>query len=1512
MKRDVSWGLTAAVAAAAVIGISTQRGGKPDVEPPARPAITEAAPNKVHTAKQAFENGPCTEIEKRLQDFLVAGQTKPLAAPPSCYINNQEQPASAKQKNKVDLQQAAQDLKDEQQEKQNKEALQDKAVHLKFVIATLPDPAHTHFSLLFDRYTEAIQEGASDSDYVYDSSWLPWDTEEAPYALFKDQHSAEDEKMRQEEQPGIILFRSKTSPGQKPDAVFHNGLVVFIVGEEPTQGIHRAQFVNATAWIAALHSPSDATARNPADGIPYHYMLPDGGILGPSFSGSLPSLTSLLEDPELAAQLQANTTRLIYSGTISDENEVTQFSNSAAKYQDHIRFASFQRSDEDALAAYYEYLKGQGVDRQSVAILSEDETAYGASNPSKESAQSEPLRLYYPRGIASLRTAYQKQSIFGSGDSSSPGAGRRTLSSNIADSEGQQHDTIREYNTGQLPQSQEGVLQQIVSQLRAHNSEYVVLRSSNPLDQLFLAHYLRMAYPHGRIVILGADVLLRRESGAARLSGIMTLTTYPLLPWEPQWTLDPAGQRGSSRRVYPQDSAEGVFVTTYFLLHPWLTINVDAPLNVALLKDELLAAGYEQSDKPPHQSIGSFQIMPDPVPGGANSNAPQSYKLSIYPGEENYFSGRPVTITIQVNKDGTGNKTSTVKSIDDAQGHTLPSYDLSFRSNSPFVPTDPSVSEHIPNYAPPYWSLKPETGPRPSRPPSIWLSVLGRNDFWPVAALSSVSKEKSPPQSADKPPPPWLVAHVLWLAQKRFPLWDIDSSPQWPGWKCSSDTWRAFCWPVSATQILQHIFFCWTAKPTGGPAGTAAFERLYIPLSTKIALFALLLWALFHLACSGLSSITSKPNYRAYFVCFPGTGREHRALLTLGSLALASAATTLAFGCGLMGMDVMLPDGAWLCALVVLLLWVLAGTALTINLEREKRLNSTYKPQQQTNPQQPPRTSSLGAFLARAWQELKAFLINIRQIFWRTFKAWFRRIFRLAFKPRHWHILWPEFLARYWPLCTYVLGTLAYYYGLYWCSERLLSPGNRIPLYWRSMNLTNGVSPAVPLIALSIGVYLWVWRSLQGLAFFGPDAPVLPATESLEFPNQLPGTSSSQQQAMLKWLNMFSKERAEEPILRLCKPFSGRAWIVFTIALLSQGVIGFLLDANNEEPIRSLGARSYTQFVCFLISVLIAVMLANAMQLLWIWIKLRQLLVHLDRLPLRRSMAAIRGVSWGSVWKISGNVLDFRYKLLVSLLECETHFRNALQAAKPEECKPWPGDEGYRKLHGPSNAEGTLDSLGVARGEFAAWYGSSWHNESLRNQDKLTALQHNYAAFAGNLMAWVLLPEWLKESEELLPISADAEGKEDPENKEGKSKTKAALAPHIRYAEEMVCYVYLGFIQNILGRMRTLVMGIVSLFIAATISLACYPFDPRTTVNAVMVLLFLILGAVIVVVYAQMHRDSVLSALTNTKSGELDPEFWFKLISFGAGPVLGLLATIFPEMTDFLFSWIAPGVSAIK
>ncbi len=218
-----------------------------------------------------------------------------------------------------------------------------------------------------------------------------------------------------------------------------------------------------------------------------------------------------------------------------------------------IEFRSFVHSGDLALDQYCRYVSAGGTDLARLAIVSEDETAFGGeygSDPGtspcrpksggatpKQGPAKGPVHLYYPRDISALRAAYQSQSIFTRAKQGNADLSRHILQSDLADPEGRDHDTVRAYSGDQTALSQEAELQQLITLMRAHNSQYILLRSSNPLDQLFLSHFFRMTYPQGRIVIVGADLLLRREIGASGLNGVMTLSTYPLLPWEQDWTL---------------------------------------------------------------------------------------------------------------------------------------------------------------------------------------------------------------------------------------------------------------------------------------------------------------------------------------------------------------------------------------------------------------------------------------------------------------------------------------------------------------------------------------------------------------------------------------------------------------------------------------------------------------------------------------------------------------------------------------------------------------------------------------------------------------------------------------------------------------------------------------------------------------------------------------------------------------------------------------------------------------
>jgi hypothetical protein len=262
MKKEGTIGAATILAIAAVVGVTLQVGSKQSTAGQAERAAPVRRLSQASKKPTSSELGPgCQSIGQQLEDFLNA---KGPIAPKECYGSD---PFLSKEIPKE---------------------ITDRTSKLKFVIAMLPDPVHTHQAVLFDQFTAAIQDAAQDEQYDFDSSWLPWDDGSESYALLADQEEADSQKESREQQPGILLFRSATG---SPNHDWGGGLIVFIVAEEATHGIHKDQFRNALAWVDALVPKK--TERRLA-------------ILGPTFSGSLPSLTQVLFEQKDAEDLESS------------------------------------------------------------------------------------------------------------------------------------------------------------------------------------------------------------------------------------------------------------------------------------------------------------------------------------------------------------------------------------------------------------------------------------------------------------------------------------------------------------------------------------------------------------------------------------------------------------------------------------------------------------------------------------------------------------------------------------------------------------------------------------------------------------------------------------------------------------------------------------------------------------------------------------------------------------------------------------------------------------------------------------------------------------------------------------------------------------------------------------------------------------------------------------------------------------------------------------------------------
>jgi len=483
-------------------------------------------------------------------------------------------------------------------------------------------------------------------------------------------------------------------------------------------------------------------------------------------------------------------------------------------------------------------------------------------------------------------------------------------------------------------------------------------------------------------------------------------------------------------------------------------------------------------------------------------------------------------------------------------------------------------------------------------------------------------------------------------------------------------------------------------------------------------------------------------------------------------------------------------------------------------------------------------------------------------------------------------------------------------YALFWIRYEL-TPQNRVPMFWRSLHLLSGVSPLLPQMLLLAGMYLWFWFSLQGTALFGSDRPFLPRQEDL--PEFLPPVLSRSIQAQI--------EEAARPL--------GNSHLKFLIGAFLAALVIFGL-ALHGFAVRTLGERSFGIWIFVLLSACVAVILADTLQFLLAWKRLRELLVHLDRLRLRRTLSALGGLAWGSIWKMSGNVLEARYRIVTLQIESLVHLINLLSDRSPKDRAEQPSLEPlfthlnatrkkvrdladwYKSVHqaAPDRRRAWRESVP------GSWLVKcSWkifpQGATGTDLTDLYEFQEELAASAGAVLKNVLIPAWHSEKESLI-LEPRKTGEKEKESKEEGAETAGHPRPYVRAAEEFVILPYLGFIQNTLGRMRSIILGSLFLFVAGTLAVSSYPFDPLPVLGGIFLGLFLVTGAVVIYVNAGLHRDATLSHITNTEPGELGGQFWLRMIGFGIGPLIGVLTALFPALSDFLTSWLQPSAGAIQ
>lgn len=418
---------------------------------------------------------------------------------------------------------------------------------LRFLITTVPDPKYSSAGHGFDQRLDALQKAVTSQGYLLDRFYLPWQTEPA----------------NPEGTPGVIVFRR--TPPQVRTRVPFEVLLVFLIGESPTFGIHKRAFESAVDEVFRIR-----TFRQP------DLMQMTIPIVGTSYSGAGESLAqSLRSVHERYIQNQDSEVFIDFDVTfgsttaLQSERFLTIANGAAGSRVWATTNPSWFR--EKALKEFVSRRNPLPGKIQMIRLV-ESNTGYGnrpampQQKPDKEFSDIEEfpdievVDFPFPLHVSRLRstTPGEAPSLTDLGGRSRPVRLAVPLEQVTLPS-----DTIPVLTEPQTTVREELALDAIVKYIQKHHVDYVLIRATDEYDKLFLARTVAEYCPHARILIEGSSRLLIHPDFAPYLRGTLVACTYPLFMSNQEWSYPQNASHNGGRARRLTAFSEGHVVSYY-------------------------------------------------------------------------------------------------------------------------------------------------------------------------------------------------------------------------------------------------------------------------------------------------------------------------------------------------------------------------------------------------------------------------------------------------------------------------------------------------------------------------------------------------------------------------------------------------------------------------------------------------------------------------------------------------------------------------------------------------------------------------------------------------------------------------------------------------------------------------------------------------------------------------------------------------------------------------------------
>lgn len=438
-------------------------------------------------------------------------------------------------------------------------------IALDTLIAFVPDPIDSGDMTAFDATLEMIIRAAADSQ---SSGWL-LDRQQTPWEGVL--RAGEARPTRHHEEPGLLLFRHKDYLHDKQSRRL---LLVFLVGETPTAGIHKSavwKSLNLIAHIDALRRP----APKPDEPI---------RLLGPAYSGSAVSIAEALRAIPNKLPMLRRHSFLVISGSATAIRSTDLINNVAARgitleyrttqlpYDYLINDILIKRVLRDILCVPF----------SSIAMLEEAGTTFGeattsAQNKEETSAQNKEgtsvpkvdyqgiYRIKFPLHISAVRTARAKVD----GAIPSPYAIKTPTPGDLPvefDDKRESADVAPLFSPKLTPVSDDLVLRSAVLKCWRDGVRYFGITATDFADTMFLAKLIREECPDARLFLAEPRYLMAHPEMVSVFRGTLVASTYPLHLSNQQWTPTVDSASRSARTQFCSSTAQATYNAVLILL----------------------------------------------------------------------------------------------------------------------------------------------------------------------------------------------------------------------------------------------------------------------------------------------------------------------------------------------------------------------------------------------------------------------------------------------------------------------------------------------------------------------------------------------------------------------------------------------------------------------------------------------------------------------------------------------------------------------------------------------------------------------------------------------------------------------------------------------------------------------------------------------------------------------------------------------------------------------------------